>query len=144
MIKLNISRTPHETNWSAIPQSPSPAESRSYRNWRAEFAQRCQWLRRDLWLRSDNSRRVVRAFRQMTISNEAFAIAHANTGRRRHRMQRAGVQVITRRIQILGKLRGFYIAMGPLLFSHRLLIEINQHHVFHIASVSEPPAVAGG
>src|SRR2546426_2013248 len=75
--------------------------------------------------------------RERTVGHEPFAVAHPNTCRHCCRVQRVRGQILSVEVNLVGELRGLRVTLLPLGLAQRLLVMVNQQHIFHVdASVT--------
>src|ERR1700691_2226123 len=70
-------------------------------------------------------------FREWTVGDQAFAVAHLDARGRRHRLQRGGGQKLAVRLKPMHQLRGLREAALPLGLGPGLFVGVDQQHVFH-------------
>src|SRR5262249_38302601 len=79
--------------------------------------------------------------RERTVGHERRAVTDADAGRRRGGMERRGGQVLPSGMELLRELGRFPIALLTLGVVERVLISVDQQHVFHgVSPTCRPPS----
>src|SRR4030065_235944 len=74
---------------------------------------------------------LLAGFREGAVGDHPLAVTHPDAGRRRHRRQGIGGQILAVRLELVRELRRLLVAVLPLGIGPCLLVRVDQQHVFH-------------